>query len=411
MRKAWISILSCFMCFMVSQFSLAATGAFFNITSSSGVSNSININVNTTVPNHTYPNAGIKITSSGFNVTSGCTPNSNGYCLFSVSDSAPKTLTIVGPSSKKLDITLCLNGKGPLTCQEYTIGELFAYVINSGLDSVTVCNVNANTGQFSNCQDAGGSGFNNLTYGALNLSGTRAYLPNTGSNDVSQCTINPATKLFTSCTNSAAFSGGAVLGVGLDPANAFIYFSFLGGAIPQSCSISPGTGLFTACKNAVTDGSVSFGQCTGITINSINTVGYIVSSGSIIYCSVNAGGILSGCTAVGIPNSGSPQGITLNEANTFAYLYGANGTISTCGLSVSGQLSTSCNTAEHLAQANGQPGKLTLGFAEKLAYLPNPATGTVSVCNVNAKTGLLSGCVGTGVGAIFNVPTQVMLTR
>jgi len=42
---------------------------------------------------HTYPAAGIKINTPGY-TPSGCTPNSNGYCLFTVSQSQPANITV-----------------------------------------------------------------------------------------------------------------------------------------------------------------------------------------------------------------------------------------------------------------------------------------------------------------------------
>ena len=58
----------------------------------------LNLQINTTVPDHVYPYAGIKINTPGFtlaNLGIDCTPNSNGYCLFSVNNTLPKTLTLL----------------------------------------------------------------------------------------------------------------------------------------------------------------------------------------------------------------------------------------------------------------------------------------------------------------------------
>ncbi|WP_160116789.1 hypothetical protein [Legionella sainthelensi] len=52
----------------------------------------------TTVPQHTYPFAGIKINSSNYDL-SGCTPNSSGYCLFTVSDKAAANIQITRKSN------------------------------------------------------------------------------------------------------------------------------------------------------------------------------------------------------------------------------------------------------------------------------------------------------------------------
>jgi hypothetical protein len=51
------------------------------------------LNILTSIPHHTYPAAGIRINTPGYTV-SGCTPIANGYCLFTVGDTSPSTLTL-----------------------------------------------------------------------------------------------------------------------------------------------------------------------------------------------------------------------------------------------------------------------------------------------------------------------------
>ena len=61
----------------------------------------LNLNITTTIPKHTFPNAGIKINTPGY-LPAGCSPNSNGYCLFSVSNTTAAAITAT-----------------PATCQSY----------------------------------------------------------------------------------------------------------------------------------------------------------------------------------------------------------------------------------------------------------------------------------------------------
>lgn len=56
-----------------------------------------NFNITTTIPNHVYPNAGIKINTPGY-ALSGCTLNNNGYCLFSVSNTTATTILLTPPT-------------------------------------------------------------------------------------------------------------------------------------------------------------------------------------------------------------------------------------------------------------------------------------------------------------------------
>ncbi len=57
----------------------------------------VNLSLLTTVPNHTYPFAGIKINSPYYSIAAGCTPLSNGFCMFSVSNSSPAIIQIKVP--------------------------------------------------------------------------------------------------------------------------------------------------------------------------------------------------------------------------------------------------------------------------------------------------------------------------
>lgn len=93
-----------------------AASTFFNVNASGTI-----LTITTNVPNHTYPSAGIRINSpSNFSPHSGCTQQSNGFCTFSVSNTTPASIGING-STTTMNITLCLNGLGPLSCQDYNV--------------------------------------------------------------------------------------------------------------------------------------------------------------------------------------------------------------------------------------------------------------------------------------------------
>ena len=66
----------------------------------------LDLSITTTILHHTYPVAGMKINTPGYAIE-GCTPKTNGYCLFSVSDSAPKSISIVSqnPTTITVDTT------------------------------------------------------------------------------------------------------------------------------------------------------------------------------------------------------------------------------------------------------------------------------------------------------------------
>ena len=56
----------------------------------------LHFSIRTTIPNFTYNIAGVKINNPQGNlVLGGCTPQPNGFCLFSVSDTEPANIVIV----------------------------------------------------------------------------------------------------------------------------------------------------------------------------------------------------------------------------------------------------------------------------------------------------------------------------
>src|SRR5690242_11820752 len=102
--------------FFITQTAFANSGLFFNVRS---VDNRLSIR--TTIPNHTYTNAGIKLNTAGYRLGrpgTQCRTYKNGYCLFPASDTMAATITIEGAAGTP-SFTLCLNGMGPISCQEY----------------------------------------------------------------------------------------------------------------------------------------------------------------------------------------------------------------------------------------------------------------------------------------------------
>lgn len=57
----------------------------------------LNLAIRTTIPNHSYLTAGIKIDNLGYRIA-GLNPNKKGYYLFSVSDTTPANLVIIPPN-------------------------------------------------------------------------------------------------------------------------------------------------------------------------------------------------------------------------------------------------------------------------------------------------------------------------
>lgn len=119
MKRTLIAIVALFT--MLLSKAIFAGGLFFNITSSGNPANvnitlclnakgplscqnynvsALNLSILTTVANHTYPAAGIRINSPFYSLANSglnCTPLSNGFCMFSVSNTSPANININAP--------------------------------------------------------------------------------------------------------------------------------------------------------------------------------------------------------------------------------------------------------------------------------------------------------------------------
>jgi len=112
-----------------SQATFADGGFFFNVSATNNT-----LTISTTIPNHTYSYAGIKLNTPGYSLANAgteCTPANNGYCLFSVSNSGSTNISITGAAGT-ISLSLCLNGSGPLSCQNYTVSTVLHNVIYIG---------------------------------------------------------------------------------------------------------------------------------------------------------------------------------------------------------------------------------------------------------------------------------------
>lgn len=412
MKRIFVSLM---LISLFSNVTFAVTGAFFSVDSSGS-----EVTITTTVPNHTYPNAGIKVNSPGYTLnTTGCTPNSNGYCLFSVSNTSTKTLTISGPLTKKLSITLCLNGKGPLTCQEYSVPEHFAYIVNSGNDSVSLCNVNASTGNISGCVDSGANNLSTPYNIVLNATGTFAYVTNStaGGQGVTRCEIDQNTRALNNCQLTGSGMSVATQ-LAFNPEGNRAYISNQGSAGDNSvslCSVDLNTGLLNNCGSA---GSMPPPGRLGVALNSTGTNLYTAVIGSIINNTVNTStGFVTSGPGVGLTTTWMTS-ITVNSSDTFGYFAvntsagGPNNGVFVCAISSSGIIPGASACA---INAQGVYGALTYGapafnFAENLMYLANNETNIVSKCVVSLKTGLLSNCVNSGATGL-NDPQSLAFIR
>jgi hypothetical protein len=344
MKKALVTLLAIFT--LQTQADTAPDALLFNVTGSPS-----QITVNTVTANY-YPAAGIKITTPGVNLTSGCTPISNTYCLFGVSNTQAASFTT--DAGKILNFNLCLNGNGPVSCQQFSLTQQFAYITN------------------------GFPGDPNDPH-------------------VSRCSLDSLTGDILSCVNAAAdaaaqtkFSAsGGFNGIYLDNLRNLVYLSVSFSGLPDvyQCSVNP-QGLFTDCSLTTITSPSGYQSSYGmLTVNSSNTIAYLVSEpgslSAVLACPINANVISDTCTDTGATVSSGAVQIALNSNNSVAYIgsYSDN-YVTVCNVSSDGLSFTSCvnKTGGGIINFSG-PAGVALNNSQSLLYVADYTNGEVYFCS------------------------------
>lgn len=245
----------------------------------------------------------------------------------------------------------------------------------------------------------------------------RSYVANFGDNTVSLCSVDAITGELTLCADSGA---GAVfstpLGIRMNPAGSYFYatdFGGGGGTTVSVCPVNMATGTLSVC--ALT--GAFFGGPSNVTFNASGTQAYVSSLGTSVVslCSVNqSNGQLTGCADTGTGFT-FPVGISLTAGGTRAYVSNAAAgtTVSLCAVNTTTGELTNCNNADGDTTAVFiGPAFTAFNSDTTRVYVSNNAGGggaTVSFCTVNVSTGTFNNCQDSGVGAIFVGPAAVNL--
>lgn len=353
---------------------------------------STNLIINTTIPNHTYTRAGIKLLTSGFSIEGAgivCENAPSGYCTFTVSDIQNKVLNINGPVGSYL-YNLCLDGVNQISCQQYgspgVATEKFAYIANWTSNVINLCNIGAEGGTFTTCNNA------------LTLSNTpastiidrlnnRIYFTGPFSN-VTHCKLNSTNGIISNCSTQIIGSY-AYQNIAINATATFAYLSDANGNI-FACPINSADGSLTSCNLSTNIGAFIWG--TALTNNRF----YLARASDIYKCNVNlATGQISQCAST-LGGFAYATDITLNPSKTKAYISDCtNNTVSTCAVSsATGNLSN-CVVADTEFVC---PFHVMINNAGTIAYVANYSSNNVMSCEINKDTGLLNSCNDNTLG-------------
>jgi DNA-binding beta-propeller fold protein YncE len=393
-----------FICLLMSQVAFSGRPGQLFRTTVAGTT----LTVNSTIPNWTYPHAGISSSHSGVSF-SGCSYNSNGQCIFSVSDTQSASLTITGATTP-IVVRLCLDGYGnTYNCENVTVqlpSSAYVYVTNYASGTVSLCSVDSATGMLSNNCTIAASVFSAPRRIVLNSAGTLAYVVNENVNaGISLCQVNPTTKLLTSCTQTpqpaqpATFTNAS--DIALNPSGTQAYVTDVTAGTISLCSVNASTGALSSCLPTI----LSVNAITGIVLNPAGTIAYYSQAGNvnaISYSAVEPSTGLLGAVQLGVSVNGAPEAVTLNPTGTYAYISNdTSGNISVCSVNPSTSALSNCQNTSNVFSGRGG---VAFNATGTRAYVPNFNTNLVYQCNVNSSTGLLSDCVDSG-GATFSQPS------
>ena len=293
----------------------------------------LDLSIQTTIPNHVYPFAGIKNNIAGYTVLN-CTTPSNGFCLFSVSSNTTSSLStyplnrVVGTISGLTASGLVLqnNGGDNLTIQANATSFVFTQPITKG-DSYSVSVLTQPTREF--CNVINGTGDN--TNGTINnvsivctpvpvaymtsASGTPGdYVidscPLIASKDSTNGTIDTD-----KCTSTTPLSQGRIYGLSFAVIGTEQYAYLVNNAqlSINICNITPSTAALTGnCPSAITFQDPPTGNFypTGVTVATVGEAQYV-------YVSTNVNNKVFSCT------------IQDSAGNLYCGEYGASGPPST----------------------------------------------------------------------------------
>jgi DNA-binding beta-propeller fold protein YncE len=352
------------------------------------------IYIHTTIPNHYYPAAGIKLNTPDYKITSGCTTIANGYCLFGVSDTQQATITTSG-SGQRLNLTLCLDGKTPASCQHYTQhAPIFSllYVTNGnsiGDAAVLLCPIQLD-GSLSECQETGGGSthFSHSSGIVLNTEQSFAYIVNSGSGTLVACPIQ-SNGLFGTCFPDTPFSysyGGLAIN---NSGNTLFVANYISNYV-GACPIHSDGSLGTCVDSGV--GTAPFDSPTGLALNPNINIVYVVNDGgnSIVLCAVS-GGTFTSCVDSGLPFDG-PENITINEAGNIAYIPQHTGNnVLKCTLNTSTGAFLSCTPT---VSGLNRPWSIALDESIEKAYIANSDDNSVDICTIQSDGSLID-CISS----------------
>ncbi|MFI4957260.1 MAG: hypothetical protein ACHQAX_08650 [Gammaproteobacteria bacterium] len=386
-------------CFVLTQLCAHATeGSLFNVVATgtpANVSISLCLNatamlsceketvsaldllISPTISNRLYA-AGIIVNTPGYTIASlgiACTQLDNGYCLFEVSSTAPKSISLVNTTTKSPRFAYVGAGYQP---------GIFPPPSDSAIDQ---CPINSD-GSLGACTPLGGfnSSFVNLFQDpvdiAFNPAGTIAYIANYGGSNIIKCNVDAVAGTFSGCIDAGVVLSDPPQGISLDAAGTHAFIGTWSFNTPVTvCGINSSGDFITPCSSS----SASFDYASNVIFNAAGNAYVGNSTSAILLCDDT----LTSCTPT--PSSPTvldqPLGLAFNPAQTI--IYSANGDASLlykCPVNaVDGTLTCTVTGGSY-----NFPAGIAVNAAGTFAYVVDNQNDTVSTCAIDSVTNEIS---------------------
>jgi 6-phosphogluconolactonase (cycloisomerase 2 family) len=296
-------------------------------------------------------------------------------------------------------LSACGGGGASSTPQANNVPR-FAYVANSGDNTISIYTVNATNGKLRhNGYAMTGAGPQSVT---VDPSGKFAYVANYGSTTVSCYTINAATGALTSAGTVTA--GTSPYSVTMDPAGKFAYVANFGSASVSAYTIDGATGVLTQIDaDSGTAGTQNFptgAQPLSVTVAASGKFAFVVTNGGEIsaFTIDPATGALTsaGTVATGF----AMRSVAVDPTGKFVYVAATLNFGRVLAYSVNATTGALSPVAGSPFSSTGDfPIAVTVDPSGKFVYVANYSTANVSQYSIDPGTGALTsmGTIAAGI--------------
>lgn len=293
-----------------------------------------------------------------------------------------------------------------------------AYITNSGNNTVTRCSINVADGTFDLCGDSGaGSIFDEPVGLAFDTSDfLYGYVVETNSADITKCRVGSTDGTFSACVDGVEILS---IPTGVDiqtfGGTDYAYIANAASGTITQCTVNSGTGALELCVDSGLGSVFSSPNSIGF-FTSADTYAYVADiaeggSGGVWQCDVDTStGILSNCIFISDAALAGAKGITFAEEDTDNYLYvGGSGTDQTgaCVIDFATGNLTSC--AAYFLYSSDQVSDMVAQTFNSVDYLytAEPGTGAMLQCKISDEVGRIY-CIEAGTSLPFLSPVSII---